>query len=297
MTSPAVSIIVPCYNGGRWLDGLFASIAAQTFRDFEVVVVDDGSTEEATRARLAALGPGMRLVRQDNRGLAGARNTGFREARADIVLPIDCDDQLDPGFLAETHAALSRAPADVGFAFTHMRLVGARTGERACHFHRFDQLFLNDLPYAMLIRKRAWEAVGGYDESMREGYEDWEFNIRLAAAGWRGIEVAKPLLVYNVSPTGMLLSVSIPRHGALWRRIRAKHQDLFRPGRLVSLWRQRDEGAGRISLAAGGVLLMLAKVLPEAWFGRLFHRALMTTRWWESRRREQIDQSPQSLGS
>ncbi len=295
MTVPAISIIVPCYNGGRYLDALLASIAAQTFRDFEIVIVDDGSTEQATLDKLASLDPGIRVVHQENRGLAAARNTGFREARSDLVLPLDCDDQLAPSFLAETHCLLTSAPDDVAFVFTHMRLVGARTGVRPCHFDRFDQLFLNDLPYGMLIRKRAWEAVGGYDESMREGYEDWEFNIRVAASGYRGIEVAKPLLIYHVSASGMLISVSIPRHGALWRRIRDKHRDLFRPSALLSQWRKRNEGtrkdgAGRISLAAGTSLLLLASMLPEAWFGRLFHRALMTSRWWESRRRDAVAQ-------
>jgi glycosyltransferase involved in cell wall biosynthesis len=290
MTVPAISIIVPCYNGGQYLDALLASIAAQTFRDFEVVIVDDGSTDRQTCDKLASLDPGIRVVRHENRGLAAARNTGFREARADLVLPLDCDDQLDPSFLAETHAVLPSAPDDVAFAFTHMRLVGARSGVRPCHFDRFDQLFLNDLPYGMLIRKRAWQAVGGYDDAMREGYEDWEFNIRLAAAGYRGLEVPKPLLIYNVSTSGMLVSVSIPRHGTLWRRIREKHRKLFQPAELLSQWRTRDQGTGRISLATGTSLLLLASILPEAWFGRLFHRALMVSRRWDSRRRDMVAQ-------
>ena len=159
---------------------------------------------------------------------------------------------------------------------------------RACHFDRFDQLFVNDLPYAMLIRKSAWQSVGGYDESMRDGYEDWEFNIRLAASGFGGVEVPKPLLIYNVSPTGMLATTSLPRHGTLWRRIRDKHRNLFRPAELFSQWRTRDEGAGRISLATGTSLLLLAIILPEVWFGRLFRRALMTSRWWKARRRDMI---------
>ncbi|PWB59710.1 MAG: glycosyltransferase family 2 protein [Bradyrhizobiaceae bacterium] len=290
MNAPAVSVVVPCYNAGRYLDALLASLSAQTFRDFETVIVDDGSTDAVTREKLAAIESGIRVVRQQNRGLSGARNTGFREARGNHVLPLDCDDQLDPAFLAETHAALAAAPSDVGFAFTHMRLVGARTGVRPCRFDRFDQLFINDLPYGMLIRRSAWEAVGGYDEDMREGYEDWEFNIRLAAAGYRGLEVAKPLLVYTVNPGGMLLSISIPRHGTLWRRIRAKHRDLFRPTGLWSLWRARGDTGGRVSLAAGAALLLLAKTLPERWFGRLFHRALLTTRWWDARRRDHVAQ-------
>ena len=87
MTAPAISIIVPCYNGGGYLDALLASIAAQTFRDFELVIIDDGSTEEPTRAKLASLEPNIRVVRQPNRGLAAALS------------------QLTPGLRGLPHAA------------------------------------------------------------------------------------------------------------------------------------------------------------------------------------------------
>jgi glycosyltransferase involved in cell wall biosynthesis len=94
VTAPRVSIIVPCHNGGRFLDSLLASLGAQTFRDFETIIVDDGSTEAATREKLKALDPAIRVVHQENRYLPGARNRGFLEARAELVLPLDCDDTL-----------------------------------------------------------------------------------------------------------------------------------------------------------------------------------------------------------
>src|SRR5215470_10824821 len=208
VSEPAVSVIVPCFNGGRFLDGLCASLAAQTFRDFETIIVDDGSTEEATLQKLASLEPGIRVMPQQNRRLPGARNAGFEQARGEFVLPLDCDDRLAPSFLAETVAALRDAAPDVGFAFAHVRLAGDMDGVMPRHFNRFDQLFLNRLPYCMLIRRSAWQAAGGYDEAMRDGTEDWEFNIRLVQAGFRGVEIAKPLFIYCVSGDGMLMSHS-----------------------------------------------------------------------------------------
>ena len=77
---PAVSVVVPCYNGARYIDGLLATLAAQTFRDFEIIIVDDGSNEE-TRAKLDTLDPSITVIRQRNQGPGAARNTGFR-ARA-----------------------------------------------------------------------------------------------------------------------------------------------------------------------------------------------------------------------
>ena len=284
VTAPRVSVIVPCHNGGRFLDGLLASLDAQTFRDFEAIIVDNGSTEVATREKLKDLDPAVRVVHQENRYLPGARNRGFLEARAELVLPLDCDDTLEPSYLAETVPILENAPSDVGFVFTHMRLTDMLTSAFAesTRARRSAavayQLFLNQLPYCMLIRRSAWQAVGGYDETMRDGTEDWEFNIRLSRSGFRGIELAKPLFVYSVRPDGMLMSRSTRMHGTIWRHIRARHADLYRMGALVRLWRATRATPSRVSAGTAAGLLIAAKLLPEAWFNNLFFWLLVKTR-------------------
>lgn len=277
MTSmPAVSVIVPCYNGGIYLDGLLASLKAQTFRDFEVVIVNDGSTDPATLEKLKEIEPVTRVVHQENRYLPGARNTGFREARAELVLPLDCDDRIEPEFLAETLAAMRNAGDDVGFVYTYMRLTGTADRIFKTHCNHFDQLFLNHLPYCLLIRKSAWKAVGGYDETMRSGLEDWEFNIGLLRAGYRWIEIPKPLFIYTVRSDGMLLSTSARRQASLWKRIRGKYPELFSAAALFSTWRRSRPGWWATSRAM--LLLAMAKSLPEAWCNWLFFQMNMLNR-------------------
>jgi glycosyltransferase involved in cell wall biosynthesis len=278
VTAPRVSIIVPCHNGGRFLDGLLASLGAQTFRDFETIIVDNGSTDVATREKLKHLGPEVRVVHQENRFLPGARNRGFLEAQAEFVLPLDCDDVLEPSFLAETVPLLENAASDVGFVFTHARLAGTLAGVLQRHLNRFDQLFLNQLPYCMLVRRSAWQAVGGYDEAMRDGTEDWEFNIRLSRAGFCGIELAEPLFVYSVRPDGMLMSRATRMHGTIWRHIRTRHADLYQVAALVRLWRTTRVTPSKVSAGTAAGLLVAAKVLPEAWFNNLFFWLLVKTR-------------------
>jgi glycosyltransferase involved in cell wall biosynthesis len=265
---PAVSIVVPCFNGGRFFEPLLAGLKAQTFRDFEIIIVNDGSTERLTVDKLAVLEPAIRVIHQENRGLSAARNAGFRAAKADLVLPLDCDDTLEPGHLAETVAVMERAPPKVGFIYTDERLVGGRTGIAEHRFNRYDQLFVNRLSYCLLLRKSAWAAVGGYDEAMREGYEDWEFNIRLVKFGFDGLGVAKPLVVYRVSTDGMLMNRSSVMHGTLWRRIRDRHPELYRLAALLRRW--RADGS-RIGLGFTLALLAAAKILPDAWFSAGVH--------------------------
>jgi glycosyltransferase involved in cell wall biosynthesis len=278
VTAPAVSVVVPCHNGGRFLDTLLASLAAQTFRDFEIVIVNNGSTEKETLEKLASLEAAARVIHQENRYLPGARNTGFREARGAFVLPLDCDDTLESSFLEEAVALLRAAPPDAGFVFAHMRLTGVVEGVLPRSFNAFDQLFLNKLPYCMLFRRSAWERVGGYDEAMRNGTEDWEFNIRLAAAGYCGLEIAKPLFIYYVRRDGMLLSHSSRMHGTIWRHIREKHADLYRLPALMAAWRASRRGRSGVSLPAAAGLLVLAKILPESWFNAMFYRLHATVR-------------------
>jgi glycosyltransferase involved in cell wall biosynthesis len=266
---PAVSVIVPCFNGGRFLDALMASLALQTFRDFEIIIVDDGSTEADTLRKLAALEDRARVIHQDNRGLAGARNSGIRAARADVVFPLDCDDSIEPPFLAEAVALMQLAAPDVAVVFSHMRLMGAAKGLLARHFNKFDLLFTNTMPSGLLLRKASWQAIGGYDESMRDGYEDWEFHLRLAQAGYRGIEIAKPYYVYAIGTDGMLLKHSSQLHGKLWRTIRRKHAAAYRPWAILRLWWEARDGTGRVSLGKALAAYALAAALPDTWFSRL----------------------------
>lgn len=273
MAEPLVSIVIPCFNGGADLPGAIDSIRGQTMADVEILVVDDGSTDPNTLRILAGLESSVRVIRQDNRGLPAARNAGFRAARGAFLLPLDCDDRLEPTFLAKTRAALEANP-HAGFAFTQMRLTGDLAGVTRKTLNPFAQLFLNQLPYCLLMRRGLWEASGGYDESMRAGYEDWEFNIRLAGLGHRGIALDEPLFVYRTSTAGMLNSLSRRRHAQLWQTIQDKHRDLYRPGNMWRLWRRwRTAPLPYPALVLLG-LLLVHRLLPDPMFNALYARLL-----------------------
>jgi glycosyltransferase involved in cell wall biosynthesis len=268
---PAVSVVVPCYNGGGFIDQLLASLAQQTFRDFELIIVDDGSRAE-TRDKLATLDTSIRVIRQDNAGPGAARNTGMAQARAEIILALDCDDTLDPTYLEETVALMRASPGDVGFIFTHERMTGLRHGTEPRYFKLFDQLFINRVPSCVMLRKKAWSDSGGYDARMREGYEDWEFTIALAAAGYRALVLPKPLFTYRVSNDGLLLRLSAKMHAELWRRMREKHRDIYRFSSVIRLWWTTRHIPGELRLMKAISLLTAATLLPDAWFNALIHK-------------------------
>lgn len=269
--APTVTVVIPCYNGGADLPGAIESVEAQTWRDFEIVVVDDGSDDPETLRVLANLGDRVRVVTQTNRGLPAARNAGMRAARGAFLLPLDCDDRLEPQFLEATLDVLEIRPT-CAFAFTFMRLAGERQGVLRRFYNPFVQLFLNQIPYAMLIRREAWERTGGYDEAMRDGYEDWEFNIRLVNSGFHGFSVPQPLLRYTVRAGGMLESRASPRHAELWGDIQRRHPERYRVRALLGGWlRSRPWPAPYPEFLLIG-LLIAHRLLAPAKFNRLFAR-------------------------
>jgi glycosyltransferase involved in cell wall biosynthesis len=267
---PAVSVVVPCYNGGRFIDDLLACLQAQTFGNFELIIVDDGSTDD-TPTKLATLDRSIQIVRQANAGPGAARNAGFRRARADLIFILDCDDTVEPTFLEETVSALEAADRAVGFVFTHERKIGHRTQINRCYFKLFDQLFINRVPCCMVVRREAWEAVGGFDASMRDGYEDWEFTIRLGRAGYSGIVVPKVLFNYRTRDDGLMMSRSTYMHGTLWRRIREKHCNAYRLPALVKLWSRTRSVPGQLGLPQALAILAIATFVPNSWFTAFTH--------------------------
>ena len=273
---PIVTVVVPCFNGGRFLDRLMASLDAQTFRDFEIIIVDDGSTDDLTAHKLTELEGRAQIIHQTNRGASAARNAGARAARADILFMFDCDDTIEPDYLAVTVPALQAAPANVGMVFAHLNLVGAESGIVPRYFNRFDLLFTNTLYIGLVMRKSSWLKAGGYDETMREGYEDWDFSLRLAEAGFTGIEIARPLYLYHVVDDDQV-SISTNVHNKrlyakLWRQIRSRHPESFGLLSMLRIWRASRDGSGRIPLWKALPGYALALTLPDSVFTWLFSR-------------------------
>jgi GT2 family glycosyltransferase len=131
---------------------------------------------------------------------------------------------------------------------------------------------LNQLPYCLLMPRHLWSAVGGYDETMRHGYEDWEFNIRLGTLGHHGLRVPKPLFHYRVSSSGMLISKSNRLHGLLWSEIQARHKKTYHWLNLLCLWHKWYDKPSRYPLMLHMIWIAAHRVLPSPLFSWLFRQ-------------------------
>jgi len=263
-----VSVVIPCYNSGATLAKTIASVQSQTWAHIELIVVDDGSSDEHTVKLLNAL-RGVRLIRQRNSGLPAARNAGFLNANGTYFLPLDADDWIEPDTIERLLLGL-KSDANTHFAYSYIQLEGEARGILKKSYNFFEQLFLNQIPYCILMPRSVWEAVGGYDESMRHGYEDWEFNIRLGASGYFGHVVQYPHLHYRVASSGMLMSKSNQIHCLLWLEIQGRHKNVFYFRNLIRLWKVWRPKTSKYPLLLYFFWFFLCRALPISLSSRLF---------------------------
>jgi glycosyltransferase involved in cell wall biosynthesis len=223
-----VSIVIPCYNPTPYLLDALASAQAQTYKTIEIIVVDDGTdTAEGKELLRSIVHKVDHYIERPNRGLAAARNAGFHAASGAYVVPLDSDDLLQPAFVAECLAAI-RAHSDAAFVYTDYRVFGTKNYvERLEDYNLFHLLDRNSLIYASLIRKQDWTLAGGYEESMKFGYEDWEFWLRLGARERFGHHLGKVLFNYRKHGPS-LFDIARARHDELVEKIRSSHPELYK---------------------------------------------------------------------
>jgi len=202
-SGPLVSVIITCYNYGRYLDRVLAVLENQSLRNFEIILIDDGSDDPLTVAKIEQLQKrqesGFTVLRQANRGVVAARNRAIASARGRYIFPLDADDTIDKTFLEKTLFFLEHSPDDT-FVYTWTRACGSEDfiwPTRDCP--PGPVLQENRMGYAV-FRKSAFVLVGGYNPVMDSGYEDWELCVNFVAHGFCGRVIREPSTTTRSSP-------------------------------------------------------------------------------------------------
>ncbi|WP_243371811.1 glycosyltransferase family A protein [Geotalea sp. SG265] len=204
-----VSVVIPCFNHGRYLAEAVDSALDQTYEDLEVVVVNDGSTDPETIQLLQEFSrPRTRIIHTPNKGLAAARNTGIQASSAAYILPLDADDLIGSTYVEQAVAILERQP-EIGIVYCHAEKFGAMNGNwQLPAFSPARICIENPIFCTALFRKSDWELVGGYKTYMKYGWEDWDFWLSLAEAGRQVFQLPETLFKYRNSSQSMTNSMS-----------------------------------------------------------------------------------------
>lgn len=222
-----VSVIIPCFNQGQYIDDAVNSVLKQTYQDFEIIVVNDGSTEALTINKLKIYDqPKTQVIHTPNLGLSAARNNGIKVGSGEYILVLDADDSFEPTFLDKAVSHLDQH-LEIGVVTCGIRSFGEEewtsypTGGDVTAF-----FFKSNSCGNALFRKKCWEDAGGYDENMKEGYEDWNFWLAVTKKGWKVYSIPELLFNYRTSKTSMAKE-SKKINAELMRQIVTNHKGIF----------------------------------------------------------------------
>ena len=230
--SPAVSVIVPFYNLHTYLPETLASISAQTERDLEVIIVNDGSTDPASHRLLETIeAEGRhRIIHKPNGGLSSARNAGLSVARGEWILPLDADDLIDPAFVERTLSVVRRHPS-LAYVTTLVKTFvedpETPSGVYLPWGLEKDALALTNVASTCtaLLSRKAVEDAGGYDEWLTS-FEDWDLYCTLAEQGHQGAVIPEFLFYYRQREGSLVRTEVVERRWALMSHLIAKHPRL-----------------------------------------------------------------------
>ncbi|MEI6764174.1 MAG: glycosyltransferase family A protein [Bacteroidota bacterium] len=200
--SPHITVIIPCYNHGTFLPETLASVMSQDYRPFDVIIINDGSTDETTLKVLGQLATQERItvLNIENGGPSIARNQALKNAKGEYLALIDADDRMLPGFLSSSVRSILKLP-EAAVVYGNYRHFGEKNNlmvQQAFDITR--QLMYNQIALCVLMRKQALIDACGFDEYLSKlGLEDWDLWLTLYEKGWKFIHVNEILFEIRVN--------------------------------------------------------------------------------------------------
>lgn len=230
-----VSIIIPCYNYGQYVGDAIESALKQTYQPIEIIVSDDGSTDNT--ADVVKKYKGVTYLHKTNSGVVDTVNQAVAQAKGDFIVRLDADDTLEPSYVAETMAILKDAPESVGFVYTDVHDFGATDGVTKFQDYSASALAEKNFVHATsLTRRDVYTKTGGLSPDLHGGQEDWDFWLSAYDHGFVGIYLPKPLLNYRHHPNSRNSQSLQEDNFKQWYPVMQKrHPKLFTPAKKAKL--------------------------------------------------------------
>ncbi|TAF46997.1 MAG: glycosyltransferase [Sphingobacteriales bacterium] len=230
---PKLSVIIPCYNQGYFLEECIESIIKLLEEGLmEIIIINDGSTDDTPLYlnKVEELYPAIRIINQENKGLANARNEGIKMAQGVYILPLDADNKVKPDYILKAIEVLDTNKADIVYA--KPLFFGEDIAWRKFNTHAFDasQLMMgNYIDACAIYKKSVWEKNNGYDSQMPyHGVEDWEFWVHSIKNGFRFYFIDEELYYYRIVGNSMITqTVELDKGNQNFTYIVHKHSELY----------------------------------------------------------------------
>lgn len=228
-----VSIIVPCYKHAHFLNESLESVLDQSYNNWECIIVNDGSPDhtDIVAKQWCAKDSRYSYLYKENGGLSSARNAGIKVSQGEYILALDADDYIHKEFLStlvpqlQKDDSLAIVSCYTKFFQNNLNTIIDELKPDGSTYQYL--LYVNQLIATSLYRKSCWEAVGGYDESMKNGFEDWEFWLNITKKGRNYKVIPEFLFFYRKSKQSMLVNTISNHAESVKEYIFKKHNELY----------------------------------------------------------------------
>ena len=198
--SEKVSVIMPCYNDGKYIEEAIASVKSQTYDNIELIVIDDGSDDKETINILERVKDDIVLLHTNHLRPAGARNYGISMATGKYIMPVDSDDKIDRTYI-EKAVKIVETNQNIGVVYCEADLFGEKSGKWDLPKYSFEKMLLDNVVFVTaLFYKEDWEKVGGFNTQMLAGMEDYDFWLAILSLGREIYQIPETLFHYRIKP-------------------------------------------------------------------------------------------------
>lgn len=229
MSNFFVSIIVPCFKQAQFLDDSLQSVFEQTYQNWECIIVDDGSPDNVEEIANNWIKKDIRFkyIKKENGGLSSARNFGIENSLGEYVLPLDADDRIMSMYI-ELAIDAFKNEKDLKVVYCKAEKFGIDSGEWILPEFSLDNLArLNNIFCSAVYKKADWQMSGGYDKSLRDGLEDWEFWIAILKNGGLVKKINYLGFQYRIKSDSMITNLIDAKRKKAYEYISVKHADFF----------------------------------------------------------------------
>ncbi|KAF2325942.1 MAG: glycosyltransferase family A protein [Flavobacterium nitrogenifigens] len=229
MKNPLISIIVPCYNQAQYLDECLESVLNQEYKSWECIIINDGSPDNCHEVADKWLQKDSRFkyIEKENGGVSQARNIGIDQATGEFILPLDADDRIGNTYTEKgIKAFLENTLLKV--VYCNAEKFGEEIGTWNLSDFSLKKLSSDNIIFCSAIyRKSDWESIGGYDENMISGLEDWEFWIALLKNNGSALRINDTGFYYRIKSKSRQQDLKTSDKKKLFEYLSIKHADFF----------------------------------------------------------------------
>ena len=196
-----VSVIMPCYNDGKYIKEAIESVKNQTYSDWELIVIDDGSDDEETVKIIESIEDDrITVLHTEHLRPAGARNYGIKNAKGKYILPVDSDDKIDPTYM-EKAVKIIESDEKLGVVYCEADLFGEKSGKWDLPAYSFEKMLLDNVVFVTaLFYREDWKKLGGFNTNMAAGMEDYDFWLGILGLGRDIYQIPEILFHYRIKP-------------------------------------------------------------------------------------------------